>query len=98
MKRAPAGPRPRSARLRPPDGQGTVGYGRPPKESQFKKGKSGNPVGRPKGVRSVGSVLQDVIRQKIAVTENGKTRHVTALEVMLRRLANEAMRKDPAAL
>jgi hypothetical protein len=24
----------------------TVGYGKPPKKNQFKKGKSGNPLGR----------------------------------------------------
>ena len=29
------------------------------------------------------------------VTENGKTRRIPALEVMLRRLANDAMRSDP---
>jgi hypothetical protein len=75
-----------------------VGYGRPPKSGQFTAGKSGNPRGRPKGSRSVGAVLGDVIRQKIAVTENGKTRRIPALEVMLRRLANDAMRNDPRAL
>ena len=26
-----------------------VGYGKPPKATQFRKGKSGNPRGRPKG-------------------------------------------------
>jgi Family of unknown function (DUF5681) len=76
----------------------TVGYGHPPKHTQFKAGKSGNPKGRPKGSRNVGSVLRDKIQQKIAVTENGRTRRVPALEVMLRRLANDAMRNDPRAL
>jgi hypothetical protein len=75
-----------------------VGYGRPPKATQFKKGKSGNPKGRPKGSRTVGAVLQEILQQKIAVTENGKTRRVPALEVMLRRLANDAMRNEPTAL
>jgi Family of unknown function (DUF5681) len=75
-----------------------VGYGRPPKATQFKKGKSGNPKGRPKGSRTVGAVLQDILQQKIAVTENGKTRRLPALEVMLRRLANDAMRNEPTAL
>jgi hypothetical protein len=74
-----------------------VGYRRPPKATQFAAGKSGNPKGRPKGSRSVGAVLKDVLQQKIAVTENGKTRRIPALEVKLRRLANDAMRSDPNA-
>jgi hypothetical protein len=75
-----------------------VGYRRPPKATQFAAGKSGNPKGRPKGSRSVGAVLKDILQQKIAVTENGKTRRIPALEVMLRRLANDAMRSDPNAI
>jgi hypothetical protein len=75
-----------------------VGYQRPPKATQFQIGKSGNPKGRPKGIRTVGALLQEVIQQKIAVTENGKTRRIPALEVMLRRLANDAMRSDPGAV
>jgi hypothetical protein len=76
----------------------TVGYGRPPKATQFKAGKTGNPRGSPKGSRTVGAILQDILRQKIAVTENGKTRRIAALEVMLRRLVNDAMRSDAKAL
>jgi hypothetical protein len=75
-----------------------VGYGRPPKATQFKKGQSGNPRGRPKGTRPVGAVLQEILGQKVAVSENGKTRRLPALEVMLRRLANDAMRSEPVAL
>jgi len=76
----------------------SAGYGRPPKATQFKKGQSGNPRGRPKGSRPVGAVLQEILGQRIAVTENGKTRRLPALEVMLRRLANDAMRSEPVAL
>lgn len=76
----------------------TVGYRRPPKATQFEKGVSGNPRGRPKGSRTVGAVLQDILRQKIAVTENGRTRRLPALEVILRRLANDAIRSEPRAL
>jgi Family of unknown function (DUF5681) len=75
-----------------------VGYGRPPKATQFVPGKSGNPKGRPKGSRSVGAILQDILRQEIAVTENGKTRRIPTLEVMFRRLVNDAVRRDPTAL
>ena len=38
------------------------------------------------------------MQQKVAVTENGKTRRIPTLEVMLRRLANDAMRSDPRAM
>jgi Family of unknown function (DUF5681) len=75
-----------------------VGYGRPPKERQFAAGKSGNPKGRPKGSRTMGAMLQDILNQKIAVTENGKTRRIPILEVMFRRLVNDAVRRDAAAL
>jgi hypothetical protein len=75
-----------------------VGYGRPPKATRFKKGESGNPKGRPKGSRPVGAILQEILEQRIAVTENGRTRRIPALEVMLRCLANDAMRNDVAAL
>jgi hypothetical protein len=51
----------------------------------------------PKGSRNVGAVLRDVIDQKIQITENGKIRHLPALEVMLRRAFNDAMRSGPGA-
>jgi hypothetical protein len=75
-----------------------VGYRHPPKETRFQAGKSGNPKGRPKGSRPVGSILRDIIQQKVAVTEGGKTRKIPALEVMFRRLANDAMRSDQKAI
>jgi Family of unknown function (DUF5681) len=73
-----------------------VGYRRPPKTTQFKKGKSGNPRGRPKGSRNVGAVLRDVIDQKFQITENGKIRRLPGLEVVLRQSFIDAMRSGPA--
>jgi hypothetical protein len=75
-----------------------VGYQRPPTANQFKPGQSGNPRGRPKGSRSVGAVLQDILRQKVAVTENGRTRRLSTLDIVLRRLANDAMRNETSAV
>jgi uncharacterized protein DUF5681 len=48
--------------------------------------------------RPVGALLQDILQQKVSVTESGKTRRIPALEVMLRRLANDAMRSDQGAI
>lgn len=71
-----------------------VGYGRPPKATRFAPGKSGNPRGRPKGSRSVGAILNGIMSQKVTVSEGGRTRRVSRLEVMLLRLANDAARGD----
>jgi hypothetical protein len=37
----------------PPKGEYRVGYGRPPLNTRFKSGHSGNPKGRPKGSKSL---------------------------------------------
>jgi Family of unknown function (DUF5681) len=75
-----------------------VGYRRPPAASRFKPGASGNPKGRPKGTRPIGAVLHEIFHRATPVTENGKTRRVPILEVVLRRLARDAMQGDPKAI
>jgi hypothetical protein len=86
-----------SSRVRKPSDY-EVGYGRPPVATRFAAGNRANPNGRPKGSRSIGAILQAIMRQKIAASENGKTRRIPTLEVILRRLANDAMRSDSRAL
>jgi hypothetical protein len=75
-----------------------VGYGRPPEETQFVSGKSGNPKGRPKRGLTLGAMMQQIIGQKVTVTEDGRTRKVAAIEVTLLKLRNDAMRGDPRAV
>lgn len=88
----------RKKTLKQHSGEYEVGKGRPPLTTRWKSGQSGNPKGRSKGSRPVGAVLQEIIQQKVSVTENGRTRRIPALEVMLRRLANDAMRSDQRAI
>jgi hypothetical protein len=76
----------------------TVGYGRPPKATQFVAGRSGNPRGRPKGSKSIGDIFRDVVSQKVTVTENCRTRKMPAPMYVLRRLQNDAMRGDAKAI
>ena len=71
-----------------------IGYGRPPKTSQFKPGQSGNQRGRPKGSRSFGQILREVMGGKVSITENGRTRRGLAVEGIVARLRNDALRGE----
>lgn len=75
-----------------------VGYGTPPEGSRFKKGKSGNPKGRPKGAKDFQSDLRDVLSAKVTVSENGKPRKVSSQKATLMRLREKALKGDAKAL
>ena len=68
-----------------------VGYGRPPRHTQFPKGQSGNPRGRPTGVRNKGSVVREVIERRVTIRENGIQRTVTVFEALVEKLVSKAL-------
>lgn len=70
-----------------------VGYGRPPRHSQFKPGQSGNPKGRPKGSRNFATLAAKVLDSKIMSRENGQPREMTRCEAILLTQANKAIIK-----
>ena len=79
------------------DDDGVVGYQRPPRQSQFKPGRSGNPKGRPRGSRNASTLLDEALKERVTVSENGRRRKVTKLEVILKQLVNTAAKGDHRA-
>lgn len=75
-----------------------VGYGKPPKEKQFKEGQSGNGKGRPKGSKNVYTLLEEILSQKIALKENGKEIKISKKAAMLMQLTNKAIKGDVRAI
>ena len=75
-----------------------VGYRRPPKSGQFKKGQSGNPKGRPKGSRGLEKVVLDELKAKITVNENGRSKRVKKIEVIAKQVVNKAVTGDAKSI
>ena len=75
-----------------------IGFGKPPEHSRFRKGRSGNPKGRPKGRRNLATVLERTLQEKVVINENGVRRTVSKLEAAVKQLVNKAAAGDLAAL
>jgi hypothetical protein len=71
-----------------------VGYRKPSKIVQYKKGVSGNPRGRPKGKRNLATVLEQTLNETVVIVEDGEKRTVSKMEAAVRRLVNSATSGD----
>src|SRR6266446_5002722 len=63
-----------------------VGYGKPPRHAQFRKGRSGNPGGRPRRApteRAKALALREAYR-RITVKEDGRALALPAIQAILR--------------
>lgn len=83
---------------RPSEGDYEVGYGRPPNATRFQPGRSGNPKGRPSGVKSAAAALQEALSAKVTVQIHGRPRTITMQEAMLKGLVNAAVRQQLPAI
>jgi len=71
-----------------------VGYGRPPKKSQFKKGQSGNPSGRPKKAPVLADLLERQLAKELSVNGPDGPVKLTVFEVMIAAAAKKAVSGD----
>lgn len=93
---------------RPPPGDYPVGYAKPPVESRFKPGQSGNPRGRPKGSRNrnnlpglheerLKSIILEEAYRMIAVNDVRGTVSMPMAQAVIRSLAVNAAKGNQRA-
>lgn len=80
-----------------PPSDDEAGYGKPPKNSRFRKGESGNPTGRPKGTKNLVILLKKSLQKKVVINENGVRKTITKGEAAIIQLVNKATLGDLAA-
>jgi hypothetical protein len=75
-----------------------VGFGKPPKHTRFQKGHSGNPRGRPRGSLNTSTLLEQALKEKVVVSENGRRKKVSKHRAILKQLVNKAAQGDHRAI
>jgi hypothetical protein len=73
----------------------SASYKNPPKKSQFKKGMSGNPKGRPKRKPpAVSEIIDNVLNATAEYRERGQTKVAMRRELIIRTYINRALKGD----
>jgi Family of unknown function (DUF5681) len=75
-----------------------IGYGRPPKHTQFRKGESGNPKGRKKSSKGLNTIVREAMLQKVSVRTAQGEKRMTRAEATFAKMMEKAFSGDPRAL
>ena len=75
-----------------------VGYGKPPRQTRFRKGQSGNPRGRSPGAKNLKTLLNDALNEPVTVTDNGGHRKITKRQAIITQLVNRSATADLRAI
>jgi hypothetical protein len=74
-----------------------VGYAKPPRTTRFKRGRSGNPKGRPNGSRQLATDLAAELGERITVREEGRSRRISKQRALIKSLMAKALQGDVRA-
>jgi len=85
-------------RMRRKGGEDGIGYGKPPKHTQFKPGESGNPNGRRKGSRNFKTELLEKLKSPVKVNQNGRVSRISTQRAGLEVLFAKALQGDQRAI
>ncbi len=71
-----------------------VGYGMPPRQGRFQKGRSGNPKGRPKKAKGFRTIVHQQLETPVEVRINGRVTKISKREAIIAQLVNKAATGD----
>jgi Family of unknown function (DUF5681) len=71
-----------------------IGYGKPPKQYQFPRGRSGNPKGRPRGAKNTATLTREILDEKIEFSSGTGVRKISRREAILRSFGEFALDGD----
>lgn len=71
-----------------------VGYGKPPKRTQWQPGQSGNAKGKPRKNKTLEEEVQAIFAMRVPVTINHKKTYVTKRQLLLEQIINGAINKN----
>ncbi|MCC5989240.1 MAG: hypothetical protein JJT95_16325 [Pararhodobacter sp.] len=71
-----------------------VGYGKPPKARQFKKGLSGNPRGRPPKSKNMNTLLDEELDRLITLRDGNGVRQISTREAIVKQMIQGALKGD----
>lgn len=74
-----------------------VGYGKPPRHTQFKPGASGNPRGRPRRSKNIDTLFEQQLDRLVTVTREGRKARVSVREVIVMNIVKAAANGDARA-
>ncbi len=74
-----------------------VGYGRPPENTQFQPGHSGNSKGRPKGAKNLRTIVEQEAYDTITIKEGGKSRKVAKVGALIKVMLTKGIQGDTKA-
>jgi hypothetical protein len=75
-----------------------VGYGKPPRHTQFKRGQSGNPRGRPSGSKNLATLVTEALNEPVIIAEDGGRRRISKREAIIKQLVNRSAKADWRAI
>jgi hypothetical protein len=75
-----------------------IGFGKPPRHTQFQQGCSGNPKGRPRGSKNSTTLLIEALQEPGIVSENGRRKKITKKQAIIKQIVNKAASGDHRAI